>query len=115
LGVEAVNQALEFGDVDDVVDDAGGAHGSAEDEVAGHELPLLRPAVVPLDGRVRVRLADVPFRPVRQHFGPVEQFGGDVPGLPGRVDAPEVADPGEVFGVLAEADVDAVVVDDRGG
>src|SRR3954468_10635188 len=33
----------------------------------------------------------------------------------GQVDAPEVADAGLVLGILADADVDAVLVDDRGG
>src|SRR5262249_17478838 len=66
-------------------------------------------AVVPDLGRVRIGLGLG-----RPDLGIDDQLGRNVAAL-GHVDAPEMADTELVLGVLAGADVDAVLVDDRRG
>src|SRR4029079_6166280 len=105
LGIEAVEEALEFRDVDDVVHDAGGGHGAAELEITRRPLEVLHAAVAPYLARIGVRLlAD------RLVLLGAAGDGGlrDVAGL-GRGDAEEGGDARGVLGVLADADVDLVV------
>src|SRR5262249_49431391 len=117
VGVQAVQDAVEIAGVDEILMDGAGGHGSAEVVIAPQLLLVLGrgdASVVPDDGGIVVFLGFGREDAVIGH-----EVGRDIHvlvlGLFGHVNAPEVADALLVLGVLADADVDAVLVDDRGG
>ena len=102
---------MQLGDVDDVVHDAGGAHRPAELEVAGAHFGVLharrsaRPRTEFGFGLSPIGLPSLSFVPVSRSSRCRRVLVGAM--------HQQLADARRVFGVLADADVDLVVVDDR--